>query len=75
MIKNDIGTNAGVIWNLLSGSKKMTIREIGERTHDRDAMICFALGWLAREDKVYFTVEDDGTLSVSIKDAFAETYY
>lgn len=63
-----IGTNAGLVWEVLRKSKKpMTDKEIKSATKLstlRD--IHLALGWLAREDKLAF--EGDGSpIIVSLK--------
>jgi Protein of unknown function (DUF2582). len=74
MIKNDIGINAGVIWNLLSQNGKLTIRGIEEYTSYRDSMIHLALGWLARENKITFSVDNDN-LYVELTNTYLEMYY
>lgn len=56
MMIEQIGTNAGLVWRALSESEKpLTVKEIqkasGIRTQDE---VRFALGWLAKEDKVAF---------------------
>ena len=74
MTKNDVGTNAGAIWMLLSRKEKMTIREIGELTNCKDTFIYLVLGWLLREDKICF-VDKNGILYAQLKSSFVETYY
>lgn len=61
MSKDDVGTNSGTIWLLLSSKGKLSIREIGEFTNCRDSLIFLALGWLLREDKVHF-IDENGVL-------------
>ena len=46
MDKNEIGLNAGKVWQLLSNNDKW--KELGA-----------ALGWLAREDKIEFEQEEE----------------
>lgn len=55
MYKINIGTNAGIIYNILTEKGKINIRKIGELTHLRDSSISMALGWLARENKIQFS--------------------
>ncbi|MCL1936938.1 MAG: winged helix-turn-helix domain-containing protein [Candidatus Azobacteroides sp.] len=75
MDKNDIGTNAGVIWHLLADNGALNIREIGEHTHWREACIFLALGWLARENKINFLEKDDA-MYIELNDShFSEIYY
>jgi Protein of unknown function (DUF2582). len=74
MLKNDIGIHAGVIWNLLSENGKLTVRGIGEQTNYREDMIHLAVGWLARENKICFS-EENNTLYIELTDPFLEKYY
>lgn len=74
MITNDIGNNAGVVWNLLYQRKSMSVREIGEHTHLKDAMVFLALGWLSREDKIVYRTENE-ELKVSLKQGLPDLYY
>lgn len=62
MITDDIGNNAGKIWNLLYQQERqesMSIREIGKHTHLKDAMVYLALGWLSRESKISYSIENE----------------
>ena len=53
MDKNEIGLNAGKVWQLLSyGNLK---KKSGLKDKDLGA----ALGWLAREDKIEFEQEEE----------------
>lgn len=74
MYISDIGTNAGIIWDILSCRESMTIREIGELTHIKGPDISLALGWLAREDKISFEDMDDG-VRISLKYDSPDIYY
>jgi hypothetical protein len=59
MKKNEIGLNAGMIWQLIDKSGELTINEIMQSTELSDFEIALSLGWLSREDKVYFTEFED----------------
>lgn len=74
MLKIDIGSNAGIIWNLLSEKGELSVRELGELTNFKDHLISMALGWLSREDKIVFT-DTNGILHIQIKDTYTEIYY
>lgn len=74
MLTNDIGINAGTIWNLLSQRECMTVREIGELTHFKETLIMLALGWLSRENKITF-LNTDSTLKIRIKQVITDIYY
>lgn len=74
MLKDDIGTESGTIWILLSDRGKLSIREIGEFTNHKDSLILLALGWLLREDKIRFWSEN-GTLYAELNRCGSELYY
>ena len=60
MKKNDIGTNAGLVWRTLYyKGKKMTFNELLQETGLTAIDLSSAIGWLAREDKVVFMQEND----------------
>lgn len=62
-----IGTNAGLVWEVLRKSKKpLTDKEIKSAAKLGTLReVHLALGWLAREDKLVF--EGEGSLVVSLK--------
>lgn len=54
MNKQTIGTNAGIIWQLLSNNKRWEYNELLKASQlDKDNFNA-AIGWLAREDKIMF---------------------
>jgi len=59
MIKNEIGENAGKIWNALNELGEMNILELKNATQLDDKEIHLALGWLSREKKVLFWGEEN----------------
>lgn len=48
-----IGENAGKVWHVLNEGKELTIAEVSERTNLSNEDVTLAIGWLARENKVY----------------------
>ena len=63
-MKDKIGTNAGMVWNaLLVGN--LDIKALKKATKLNDKDVYAALGWLAREDKIYF-VETENELIVGL---------
>jgi len=68
-----IGEAAGIIWRALNDWRSlefktvgMTIVQLKKRTNLPAELLHQGLGWLAREDKIFFT--DDGkTMRVSLK--------
>ena len=74
MLKNDIGINAGVIWQLLSNEGALSIRQIGELTSYNDKIIYLALGWLSRENKILFIYKNE-ILYLELNNSTSEMYY
>lgn len=51
----NIGENAGIVWKLLHGeNKKWEYAELKSVSGLSDRDLNAAIGWLAREDKIYF---------------------
>lgn len=73
MDKSIIGTNAGIVWRTLHEKKaNASFRELVEETGLPDCEVAAAIGWLAREDKIWFTTTEDGTQLLSV---YQEYYY
>ena len=58
---NNIGNNAGLIWNALNANGKMTEAKLKKETALGSAEFYTALGWLAREGKLNVVVETKGS--------------
>jgi hypothetical protein len=61
-MKIKIGTNAGLVWNKLfelGGAADFKAMKKATKLTEKD--LYAALGWLAREDKVFFREEDGET--------------
>ncbi len=71
MDKNEIGTNAGIVWRLLSVKNKLTVKEMMLETGLSLLELAAAIGWLARENKINFT-EENGEAYYNV---FQEFYY
>lgn len=54
MDKNSIGTNAGILWQLMNNNMSWDYNELKEESQLSDKNLCAALGWLARENKIEF---------------------
>lgn len=52
MNKKSIGTNAGIIWNLLNNYEKWDIRQLTKKSGLTEKEVYAAIGWLARENKI-----------------------
>jgi len=64
MDREEIGLNAGLVWNALNESEGLTLKGLKKVTKLKDKQLYAALGWLSREDKV--TIEEvEGDLLVN----------
>ena len=54
---NNIGNNAGILWNVLNANGKMTETKLKKESGLGSAEFYTALGWLAREGKISTEVE------------------
>lgn len=60
MKKNDIGTNAGLVWRTLYyKGTKATFNDLMKETGLTAIDLSSAIGWLAREDKVEFSRDNE----------------
>ncbi len=74
MLKDDIGTNAGVIWQTLSNQGKLSVVKLSDITKIEHDQALLALGWLSRENKIEFS-KKEGTLYVAIYTPSSDWYY
>lgn len=62
----DVGETAGKVWHLLSDEGPNTLAQIKKKLGGSADLVSFAVGWLAREDKVDIT-EEKKSLKVALK--------
>lgn len=60
MNKNTIGSNAGILWQLMNNSMSWDYEELKKESGLSDKDFWAALGWLARENKIEFDAVDAG---------------
>jgi len=56
-MKEKIGANAGIVWRTLSNGK-LEIKALKKVVKLSEKDLYAALGWLAREEKVFFEGDD-----------------
>ncbi len=61
-----IGSWAGTVWTALEKDGPLTIKEIKKVTKLREKDVYAAIGWLARENKVKFVVEETDVVEISL---------
>jgi transcription initiation factor IIE alpha subunit len=65
MSTENIGINAGTIWNVLNEKGEMDVKVLKKSTKLSEKDLNMALGWLAREGKIEFN-ETEENLSVHL---------
>jgi len=56
-MQEEIGTTAGVIWQALNNEGELSLTQLKRVTRGESPVFDWALGWLAREDKIIITLE------------------
>ena len=72
MDKYSIGKDAGIVWNILSNGQRWSYDELKEASGLSDRDLNAAIGWLAREDKIFFETDRD---NVDYLYLFTNIYY
>ncbi len=65
-LKTEVGFKAGEVWQLLNSQGPLTIAQLKKKFNGNGELFNFAIGWLAREDKIDFSRENK-TLRVQLK--------
>ena len=63
---SEIGETAGRVWRLLESDGPQTLDQVKKKLNAKSGLLEYALGWLAREDKIEF-VPDKKTYRVHLK--------
>jgi len=56
-MSEEIGTMAGAIWHQLETKGEMTLPKLKKELKAASPIFDWAIGWLAREDKIILTTE------------------
>ena len=56
-MNEEIGTMAGAIWHALEANGEMTLAKLKKELNTTSPIFDWAIGWLAREDKIMLTRE------------------
>jgi hypothetical protein len=59
MITNEIGINAGRIWNLLNEQGEHSVKDLKKKLKLSERDLNMAIGWLARENNIYQSEKDE----------------
>ena len=52
--KNEIGKNAGIVWELLNTKGELNLTEMYKITKLSEVKIAYGIAWLFSEDKLYY---------------------
>ena len=52
-----VGVTAGEVWHILNDFGPQTVVQLKKRLNGSGELVGFALGWLAREDKINISLE------------------
>ena len=56
-LKENVGVTAGKVWHTLNDSGPLTLAQLKKKLNGSGELVGFALGWLAREDKIDISQE------------------
>ena len=56
-MQEEIGSSAGIIWHALNDRGELSLAKLKKEVNGKTPMFDWAVGWLAREDKVLITRE------------------
>jgi hypothetical protein len=65
-IKAQVGELAGEVWRVLTNEGPLTLAQLKKKLDAQGELLSYALGWLAREDKIEF-VPEKKTLRIQLK--------
>lgn len=65
-VLTEIGETAGQVWKLLESDGPQTLAVVKKKVSAKPGYVEYALGWLAREDKILFVV-DKRTYRIALK--------
>jgi Winged helix-turn-helix domain (DUF2582) len=54
-MQEEIGTTAGAIWKILHSKGELSLSQLKKQTKAKAPVFDWAIGWLARENKIAFT--------------------
>jgi Winged helix-turn-helix domain (DUF2582) len=70
-MQKEIGATAGIIWHALNDRGGLSLAKLKKEVNGKSPVFDWAVGWLAREDKVVITREKR-SFRVSLKAAQAK---
>jgi len=65
-LRTQVGDTAGKIWHALNEEGPQTLAQLKKKLNGSGELVGFALGWLAREDKVEIS-QDKKSFKVALR--------
>jgi hypothetical protein len=65
-LKPQVGETAGAVYRLLESEGALTPAQLKKKLNSKGDLLSYALGWLAREDKIEF-VPEKRSLKIRLK--------
>ena len=56
-MQEEIGSAAGMIWHTLDAKGELSLAQLKKEVNGKTPIFGWAIGWLAREDKIVITQE------------------
>ncbi len=56
-MQEEIGSTAGMIWRTLDAKGELSLAQLKKEVNGKTPIFGWAIGWLAREDKIVITQE------------------
>ncbi|MGA2983324.1 MAG: winged helix-turn-helix domain-containing protein [Terriglobia bacterium] len=65
--REQVGVTAGEVWHVLNDFGPQTVAQLKKRLNGSGELVGFALGWLAREDKIDISLEKKKNFKIALK--------
>jgi hypothetical protein len=60
-MKDKVIETAGKAWRFLGQNGQISVNQLPKKLNEKDEVVLQALGWLAREDKIDYTIKNRRT--------------
>jgi len=71
-MQKEIGATAGAIWHALNKQGELSLAQLKRAAKAKTPLFDWAIGWLAREDKIVITPEKR-SFRIQLKDAHTKS--
>jgi len=71
-MQEEIASTAGIIWHALNDRAELSLAKLKKEVNGKTPVFDWAVGWLAREDKLVIT-QEKRSFRTQLKDAHTKT--